>query len=231
MNAEIILEGSYLYYQGEVNYSQENFKLVHMTDQQQYHIYSEVLSRIDTGEFLKILVHYEMNLNFQPSFARIEKSIGNRYAQESFRFEGQSNDLKYQFQNSQGSQDFFKTLSNRHTIATPAFSTSTLFTLTKKFDPAGRTAVTLIGSGNEWVYDRAPEEKVIFADLKLRDATDFKINNNPLPASQLLLYQYDSSSATTEHPVEIYVSKHFGIPYQLTHGEQKIVIKNLKKNG
>ena len=230
MNAEIILEGSYLYYQGEVNYSQENFKLVHMTDQQQYHIHAEILSRIDSGEFLKILVRYEMGLNYQPSFARIEKSIGNRYALEEFRFDGQGNDLKYKFQNSQGSQDYFKTLSNRHAIATPAFSTSMLFTLTKKFDPSGRTAVTLIGSSNEWVYERPPEEKIVFADLKLRDATDFKINNSTLPASQLLMYQFDASSAATEQPVEVFVSKHFGIPYQLTHGDQRIVVKNLKKN-
>lgn len=229
-NAEILLEGSYLYYQGSINYSQENFKLVHMKDQQQYHIYAEVLSRIETGEFLKIIVRYETNTNFVPTFARIEKSIGNRYAQEVLKFEGQSNELKYTFQDSQGTQEFTKHLNAKHYITTPAFSTSTIFTLSKKFDASGRTLVTFIGSDNEWSYVGPPDEKTVYVDFKTRDAVDMKINNSTLPATHMLMFQNDSGAATGEAPVEIFVSKHYGIPYMLQHGEQKIVIKNLKKN-
>lgn len=230
-NAEILIEGSYLYYQGEVNYSQENFKLVQVKEQQQYHIYSEILSRIDTGEFLKIIVRFEMNANYIPIFVRIEKSIGNRYAQEILKFEGQNNELKYSFNDSINTQEFHKSLNAKHYLSSPAFATSTIFTLSKKFDAAGRTPVTFVGTENEWSYAGPPEEKIVYVDFKTRDAAEFKINNATLPASHLQMFQYDSASTLGEAPVEVFVSKHWGIPYQLTHGDHKIKIKNLKKNG
>lgn len=230
-NAEIILEGSYLYFQKEVNYSQENFKLVNFPDSQQYHIYAEILSRIETGEFLKVIVHFEMNHSFHPTFLRIEKSLGNRYAQEVFKFDIADQVLNYTFQTSKGTQDFTRSLSAKHYITSPAFSTAGIFTLSKKLDATGRTAIALVGSQNEWTYVSPPEEKIVYAEFKTREVLDFKLNNTPLSASHLCLYEFDTSSMTTETPVEIFLSKHYGIPYQLIQGDQKIVIKNLKKNG
>lgn len=230
-NAEIILEGSYLYFQKDVNYSQENFKLINFPETSSYHIYSEILSRIESGEFLKIMVRFEMNDHFQPTFVRIEKSLGNRYAQEVFKFDIAAQELKYTFQNSKGSQDFTRNLSAKHYLTSPAFATSAIFTLSKKFDPTGRTAVSFVGSQNEWTYEHQPEEKLLFAEFKTREAPDFKLNNTPLSASHLMINEFDSSSVSVETPVEIFISKHYAIPYQLIQGEQKIVIKNLKKNG
>ncbi|MBA2404637.1 MAG: hypothetical protein H0V66_07690 [Bdellovibrionales bacterium] len=230
-NAEIILEGSYLYFQKDVNYSQENFKLINFPDTQSYHIYSEILSRIETGEFLKVMVRFEMNNHFQPTFVRIEKSLGNRYAQEVFKFDIPAQELKYTFQTSTGSQDFTRSLGAKHYLTSPAFATSAIFTLSKKFDATGRTVVALVNSQNDWTYEHPPEEKIIYAEFKTREVQDFKLNNTPLSASHLCLYEFDTSSPTVESPVEIFISKHYGIPYQLIHGDQKIVIKNLKKNG
>lgn len=105
-NAEILFEGSYLYYEKEVNYCQESFKLVQFPDDQTYHLYSEVLSRIQTGEFLKILVRLELTSQHHPLFLRIEKSIGNKYAEETYRYDGITQEMLYTFTNSQGSQEF-----------------------------------------------------------------------------------------------------------------------------
>ena len=228
--ALITLEGSYLYYQNDVNYSQENFKLVHFPENQTYHIYAEILSRTQTGEFLKIMVRYEMNPQFIPIFVRIEKSIGNRYAQEIFSIDTPNLELLYTFQDAQSTQNIKKPYNARHYIATPAFSTSTIFTLSKKIDSNGRTPITFIGSNNEWSFTERPEEKVVYTEFKSRDVQDFKINNAQLPASHLCLYEFDIMAARTEQPADIYVSKYFGIPYQLIQGENKIIIKNLKKN-
>jgi hypothetical protein len=224
---EILFEGSYLYYEKDVNYSQENFKLVQV--EQNFHIYAEVLSRIENGEFLKILVRYEMNHHFMPLFVRIEKSIGNRYAQENYKLDTQSQTLTYSFQNAQVTQDFSRPVSAKHYLTTPAVSTSALFTLSKKFDATGRTAIVLLSSQNDWTYLGPPEEKIIYAEFKSKDL-DFQLNNNNLSASHLCLYENDSSHSAGELPVNLYLSKHFAIPYQLQHGTQKIIIKNLKKN-
>lgn len=227
---EILLEGSYLYYQKEVNFSQENFKLVRFPDNHNHHIYAEILSRIENGEFLKIIVRYEMDAHFHPTFVRIEKSLGNRYAQEVYKFDINAQEMNYTFQNTQTTQDYRRSLGAKHYLTSPAFSTASIFTQTKKFDATGRTAVTLLSSENEWEYVKPPEEKVIFAEYKNREVLDFKINNASLSASHLCLYEFDTSSSAQENPVEIFVSKHYGIPYQLTQGDLKIVIKDLKKD-
>ena len=44
------------------------------------------------------------------------------------------------------------------------------------------------------------------------------------------IFEKDIGTSSNEAPVELYLSKHFAIPYQLSYGDQKIVIKNLKKN-
>lgn len=229
-NTEILIEGSYLYYQKEVNYSQENFKLVKFTDSHTYHIYSEILSRIESGEFLKIMVRYEMDNHFHPVFVRVEKSLGNKYCQEVFKFDPVAQELHYTFQNPNTTQDFKRPLAAKHYITTPAFATSSIFSLTKKFDATGRTAVSFMSSRNDWIYENPPEDKVVFAEFKTREVPDFKINNSPLSAGHLCLYEFDASSPASESPVEIFVSKHYGIPYQMVHGDQKIVIKNMKRN-
>lgn len=229
-NAEILLEGSYLYYQKEVNYSQENFKLVHLPEAQSFHIYAEILSRIETGEFLKILVRYEMNQHFTPLFVRIEKSIGNKYAQEVYKIDTANQELHYSFQNSQSTQEFSRNINAKHYLTSPAVSTSALFTLTRKFDATGRTPVVLISSENDWTYSGPPTEKVVYAEFKTRELADFKLHGNSLSAAHLCLYEFDASQTHTEYPVELFLSKHYSVPYELVHGDQKIVIKNLKRH-
>lgn len=229
-NAEIVLEGSYLYYQKDVNYSQENFKLVQQSDGQSFHIYAEILSRIETGEFLKILVRYEMNQHFVPMFVRIEKSIGSKYAQEVYKVDPATQELHYSFQNSQNTQDFTRSFNAKHYLTSPAVSTAAMFTLTRKFDATGRTPVVLLSSDNEWTYVGAPTEKVVYAEFKARELSDFKLHGNSLSASHLCLYEFDASSAQPEAPVDLYLSKHYNVPYELTQGDMRVVIKNLKKH-
>jgi hypothetical protein len=229
-NAEILAEGSYLYFKGENNFSQENFKLVQLHETEALHIYAEVLSRLETGEFLKVLVRYEMNASFLPTQVRIEKSIGNKYASELFKVDYATQLLSYQFQNSQGIQDFTKPFNTKHYLASPAFATSAVFTLTKRFDATGRTPITLISSNNDWKYEAPPTEKLVYAEYESREMDDFILNNQHLTASHLKLFDSDSSASVKEPPVELFISKHYAIPYQLLHGDLKIAIKNLKKN-
>jgi hypothetical protein len=228
--AEILLEGSYLYYQDDTNYSQENFKLVEHKELQTYHLFAEILSRIETGEFLKILVRYEMNQHFMPYLCRIERSIGSKYSQEVFKFDLPAGELHYTFQNSQGTQEFTKSINSKHYLSTPAFSTTTLFSLSKKFDATGRTPIVLLSTNNDWSYKGPPEEKIIYGDHNPREVIDFIVNGNTLQGTLLRLYENDSTHASSETPVEFYLSKHFNLPYQMISGNQKIVIKNLKKN-
>lgn len=98
-------------------------------------------------------------------------------------------------------------------------------------DPTGRTAVTLVNSPNEWSYDGPPHDRIIYTEFKSREMEDYRLNNTPLGAAHLCLYENDSSASTVgEVPANIYLSKHFGIPYQLVQGDLNISIKSLKKH-
>jgi hypothetical protein len=230
LKAEIILEGSYLYYQGEVNYSQEEFKLVHFSQSEEFHFYAEILSRLENGEFLKILVRLEMNEQFIPIFVRIEKSLGNKYATETFRMDNTNFELNYTFQSNQKVQEFKKNVTSKHYLTSPAVCTSAIFTLSKKMDANSRTPIHLISSNNDWSYVAPPMEKSVYAEFKSRDYSELLLHGNTLSASHLCLYEKDINNSPNESPVELHLSKHYAVPYQLSFGEQKIVIKNLKKN-
>lgn len=226
---EILVEGSYLYFDKNVNYSQENFKLVHHVDQQQYHLHAEILSRVETGEFLKILVRYDMSHQFVPLAVRIEKSLGNKYALETYKVDVSSQELHYVFQNTQGGQEFKRPHSAKHYLTSPAFATSALFTLSKKFDATGRTGINLVNAKNVWAYEGPPTDKLIFAEFKSRELADFKLKNTSLSASHLCLYEHDASHAGSEQPVDLFLSKHYALPYQMIHGDIRVEVEHLKK--
>ncbi len=229
-NLNILLEGSYFYFEKGSNYSQENFKLIQTLDKQNYQVLSEVLSRVETGEFLKINVSYEMNAQYLPLHVRIEKSIGNNYSLENFHIDHGARQLHYIFETATSQQEFHRPITSRHYLAAPSFATSCLFTLSKKFDAIGRTPVVLLSSANDWSYQAPPNEKIVYADWKIKDMDDFSLDDAELSASHLVVYQNDSTNADIEQPVSFYVSKHFGIPYQMIHGDREIRVQNLKKN-
>src|SRR5665647_2473633 len=176
--AELLFEGSYLYYQNGINYSQENFKVQKVAETNFIQINAEILSRIETGKFLKVLVRFEMNQHQLPVFVEIEKSIGNKHALESFKIDTITQELRYSFQGSEGQHNSSKPINARHYLNSPALSTAGVFTLTKKFDAAGRTPVFLINSNNDWTFEAPPSEKVIYVEYSARDMEDFKLNNN-----------------------------------------------------
>ncbi len=228
-NAEIVLEGTYQYFKSDVNYSQENFKLAQFDDTKGYAFFAEILSRLENGEFLKILIRYEMTMNFYPFSVRIEKSIGSRYALETYKIDVANLELNYAFQNSSGTQDFRRAVNSKHFLTSPALCTAGVFTLSKKFDATGRTPVTFISSENDWSYKGPPIEKIVYAEPQ-RDAEDFKLGGATLAASHVALFDHDSAHGALEDRVDLYLSKHFSVPYQLTQGPQKMVIKQLKRN-
>ncbi len=226
---EIVLEGEFNYAEKERNYCNETFKLIHSSESGHYTILSEIFSRMDTGELLKVNVRYEMNQYYVPISVKITRSLGKRFAQESFYLDPTEQVLNYTFQNDTGTQTFTMPATNKHYLTSPAFATSTLFTLSKKFDATGRTSVIFITSKNIWDYEAPPEDQILYADFKTRELTDFKINKTELSAMLLHLYQNDTNSIHPEEPVQMYLSKHFNIPYQMTHGDHQITVKSLKK--
>jgi hypothetical protein len=226
--AEIIVEGSYQYFQNNVNYCQEDFKLVHNSETKQYLLYADILSKTEDGETLKIAVQYEMNQHFNPISMQIEKSLLNNYALETFKYDSTGQKLLYTFKTPTMTQDFKKSLNFRHYLSSPAFCASVVWLKSRKITNTSRTSITLVSSTNEWTYEAPPKDKTIYAELKTGKHDDFKLNSLPLPAQQLLLYQHDAVYAVTETPVEVICSKDLPIPFQLIEGDLKITLTKYK---
>lgn len=227
--AEILLEGNYNYFSGDNSYCQENFKLVRNLEQGSFQIHAEVLSRIESGELLKILVKYEMNQSFLPVMARIERSLGSHYSHELFTVDSSAHELHYTFENSTQSQEFSAPFNIKHYLTTPAFSTSCLFLQSKKLDTASRTPVTFVSSSNIWKYEAPPFERVVFAETMVHEGSEINIDGKVLSATQVQFFEESASNPQVDVPAQFFISKHFSIPYQMLQGDLKIEIEHLKK--
>jgi hypothetical protein len=227
--AEILLEGNYNYYSGQNSYCQENFKLVRNLEQGSFQIHAEVLSRIESGELLKILVKYEMNQAFLPVMARIERSLGPHYSHELFTVDLSTHELHYTFENSGQSQEFKAPFNIKHYLSTPALSTSCLFLQSKKLDATSRTPVTFVSSSNVWKYEAPPFERVIFAESLVHEGSEIEIGGKALNATQVQFYEESASNPQVDVPAQFFISKHFSIPYQMIQGDLRIEIEQLKK--
>jgi hypothetical protein len=226
----ILLEGTYVLYEKNASYAEENFKFLFLEEIQQYHLISEIVSRVETGEFLKILVTYEMSHHYIPFSVQIEKTMGTFHARETFKIDTTEQELRYSFVGQAGTHEFQRPVSAKHYLTTPAFATSAFFTLTKKFDPSSRTPVIFLSSPNEWEYLGPPEEKLVYAEYKSREAPEFKIHDKELAASHLCIFEHSPVDHADEEPMNLYISRYHGLPYELVHGDQKIVAKKIKKN-
>lgn len=229
---EIIIEGSYNYLQRDKIYSVENFTLSRHIESDLLFINAELFSRIETGEFLKIKVYYELNAQMYPVMMKIEKSLGEKYSRESFEVQNTS-ELIYQFNSAEESKKAVLHFSGKHYLSSPALSTSAMFSLTKKFDPNERNPIILVSGHDSWsAQNAAPVENIIYAEFNNRDTVELNIQGQELQAQCLSLFELDSFSSTRDEiRVDLLLSKHYSIPYQLLDKDLRIEIKHLKKHG
>jgi hypothetical protein len=228
---EKMFDGSYNYLDKGVHYSQENFTVVKHPLRNEIIFKSEILSRVSTGEFLKINVTYEVNMYWAPQKVIIEKSLGPNTATEIFIADNDAQMLNYEFTNNTGTHKFSKNIVTRYQIATPAICCSMISSMIKKLDSHSRSSSILVTSQNNWEYVAPITDQSIFMEYKVHEQTDLNINGQNLSAVKCLVFQHDVlERAEDEVPTTFYLSKHIGIPYQVEHGDLLIQIRYLNKN-
>lgn len=225
---DILLDGSYSYSESGLFYTQENFKLLSYPESQMLQMKAEVLARTDLGEFLKIMVTLDMNSHYLPVGMTIERSLGKRYSLESFKVDLVRLETSYLFKNSESEQQHKKPFNIRSYLTSPAISTSALFSLTKKWDLTGRTPIILVNSNNVWNYDAPPVDKTVYGEFNTTDLNKFEINGQSYTASHLCIYEQDSNGKQSDQPVNFYINKQYGIPYQVISGTRRIVLSKIK---
>lgn len=231
ITSEVVVEGSYNYLQKNKLYSTENFKLSRRLESGAYFFEAEILSRIETGEFLKVKVYYELTPSMIPVAMKIEKSLGEKYSTENFEVKTSTNELYYEFTSAGKTKSLTKHHPAKHYLTSPAVCTSAIFALTKKFDSTGRTPITLVAGHHSWLADEAsPQEHIVYAEFNNREPIELRIGKQELLGHCLTIYN-DDSITTHLHSdkVNLMLSKHYAIPYQLIEKNLRVDINVLKR--
>lgn len=213
-----ILNGKYLYRKKKQPYCEENFWVSKQSSPRGDYLFNaEVLSRSHNGEFLKVEVHYLTSFDFTPKKVEIERSMGSRISTETFYLEGQDQILEYNFDDGNETQRFSKNVATNIQIATPAFSSSLIVTMKKRLDPTQRSKYSILCSKNIWSYESPLIENEIFLEMVEPSPVDVKVGDQHLPATHCIMSgrnSHLSDSATNKSHEEVFLSKHFSIPYK-----------------
>ncbi|MBL7665903.1 MAG: hypothetical protein JNM93_12280 [Bacteriovoracaceae bacterium] len=228
--SEKLFDGHYRYLKDGNEYSQEIFSVTKNLDAKTIIYSSEILSRVSTGEFLKIKCHYEVNSSWNPTKVNVIKSLGNEFADELYEYDTSSQILKYTFLSDGPAHQVERAIGGKFHISTPAVLTSLLFTMQKRYNSVSRNQYYTVVSVNDWIYEGAPEDRFIYLEYKTGEKEELKINGQSLSSTKCMLYEHDSIHNVKENPVIYYQSKHIGIPYKADLGEGiEVVISNLKE--
>lgn len=227
---EKILEGKFLYTKDGNQYSEELFT-VEREDKinGNFTFSSEILSRVSTGEFLKVYVDYELTSLMDPLNVRIKRALGKNKSTERYYINQTDKIVSYTFDGRSGYYDFEKVVNGKFTIGTPAFCTSAIMTLMRKIDPVQRTSYVVLSTDNIWNYQSPFKENIIFVELKSHEPVELMINDNELSATMCHFIEDDRDKAKTPPPASFYLSKHFNIPYKAEFpGGIEVIIDKLK---
>lgn len=224
-----VIEGSYQYYQDGTSYSEENFKLLTEDKSQgNYYLKAEVLSRVKTGEFLKIISEYEFNHAFEPLNVSITRTLGDKESKESYLIDQKNKNVRYTFKDEDNSHKYEKIITGKPHFATPCFSGCMMMTLSRKIDAVHKTPYTIITSDNIWDYKAPFYEKEVFVELMSLDPRIIEIGGNELKTTHCKLIESKDYNASNSG-FDIYLSKYYSIPYKIVFSENfYIEVERLK---
>lgn len=214
-----IYRGAYTYFSGENQYAEETFEVFKEPKDLSINFKSQILSRVSTGELLKIDVDYSVGKDWLPRTIHLTRSLGKQTINELYYYDNSRNVITYRFIDSDGNETT-KTTSTppRFHISTPATCSNFLFILTKKFDINGKNSYTLYSSTNHWSADHDLEQHSVTLYRNGPASDPLVVGKNVLQGDEYFLLPGVISSDETskdELPMKLYLSKYITIPYQI----------------
>lgn len=227
---EKIIEGKYNYFENETPYCEEHFKLFREDKPQgDYTFNAELLSRVETGEFLKVNVNYQLTYQFEPLSLRIKRSLGGKKSSERFTVDPKQKKISYVFSGPKEVKEYEKVVSAKVHIASPSFACSMLMTNHRKIDPVHRTPYEIISSPNIWEYEGPFQETTMHIELMKLDPMTINVHNQELQANYCHIFNQEKSKNPNDLGYPIYISKHYQIPYLAVFSKElKVEIEKLK---
>ncbi|MEI8346958.1 MAG: hypothetical protein WCG27_05800 [Pseudomonadota bacterium] len=237
LRAKLVFEGSYDYFKKGHIYAEEKFQVY--KDQKVYdHIFiSELLSRTNTGEMLKINTDYEISKDWIPQTIKIKKRLGEKEASESFYYDRKNNIVQYKFVSNEKKTESRITTAPRFHVSTPTAASSMLFILAKRFDATARNDYGVISSFNQWKYVEPPRTQNISLERVSVGNEVMIVNDQELSCVKYRILETVKFSdqnmrkdqKVPHPPLMVYLSNHLAIPY-IREGEDgsRVQIKFLK---
>ena len=223
-----VATGRYTYYSEDTPYSEERFEIQQTPLKDMTRYISTTITRLTTGELLKINCTYDVNIKWRPIKVIIKKSMGTKKVIESYSTDGIEGSLNYELQTELGKErDHVKT-TGPYQIATPSIVTSFLCTQHRKVDPLSRTRYTLLFSQNDWKYEHELKEQHLYLESKYSEQDVVMVGDNQYPAKRCLMFQHDTVEAVEEIPSTVFLGDKLGIPLLLVPEENnKIVLDSI----
>ncbi|MBF0298066.1 MAG: hypothetical protein HQK51_05060 [Oligoflexia bacterium] len=229
-NIHLIIKGAFEYIHNDRVFSEENFLVFRNTKDNSIIFDSELLTRLDTGEFLKVYVNYQINKDWVPIDVVIDKQAGKQVAQERFKMDIKRNVLSYQFAINKDKKEFKIQVPPKFQISTINTVTSFAFISSKKYDPTGKNFYNVLVSDNILDYRTPPKMNYVLMERIGTSIQKLKIKDKTLKAMLYKVYSQDGFDNQTEPPITIWVSKYYSIPYLIeAHNDTKIQIKFLNE--
>lgn len=227
-----LINGRYLYKKDGREYSEENFKFQKAdTPQGNIYISSEILSRVSTGEFLKVYVNYELTCEFDPLELKIRRSLGRRQSIERYKINLTDHSVKYHFRGDSTEERFEKFVNGKFFISAPSFCTSMLMTMGKRFDPLQKTQYHIVSSRNIWNYEGPFTEQYLFVEQVQAEQVELTLNNQNLKSTYVHVYEQSKDFLTQEVKTPFFLSKHFNLPYKANLSDEvTIEVDKLRVN-
>lgn len=227
---EKIIEGKYNYFNQGHLYSDEQFEIYRLASPVGNLLFSsEVTSRVKTGEFLKINIDYEVNFKFDPINVKIKRQLGNRSSSESFYIDLKETNVVYEFQGSGRPNYFEKIVTHKSHVAAPCIATFMMMANQRKIDPVHKTHYSILSTPNIWDYKGEFIETDIYLELLDINPKSLMIAGNELEATHCKLFQTDENGSLIDDNQQLWLSKHYHLPYMAKFGNNiEIKIETLK---
>lgn len=215
-----VYRGAYRYIKGNHVYSEETFDVYRDKKELTFTFISEAISRVSTGELLKIYTNYQVGKDFVPFNVQIKKELGKESSEEQFKLDDKKNILKYVFKSKRNKEVVEINVPPRFHIATPTSCTSMLFFLSKKFDATSKNYYTVLQSNNKWDYESPIVSKSLGLERISLTSETIYINGTELQAVQYKVFEdskgLDSAGMMSpQKSMNVYLSRYHAIPYSI----------------
>ncbi|MBI2520122.1 MAG: hypothetical protein HYV97_06885 [Bdellovibrio sp.] len=215
-----IYRGSFLYQRNGSTYCEEHFEVYKEKKELTLNFLSSIMSRVSTGEFLKLMVDYKVSKDYVPLKVTVKKDLGSEKVEENYLYDSKKNIVNYTFKNKRSKHRSQISTSPRFHIFTPAACTSMLFILSKKFDATSKNIYSVISSPNQWEYQHELKLTTVALERVSLTSETINVNGTDLQAihyrfTEDIKNQAEDEDAPPPATIQVYLSRHQAIPYSL----------------